>query len=172
MTDARAEREFTELVDRHGPSVLAYLQRRVAIAEDAADLFNDVLLTAWRRWDQVPEPPDDRPWLFGVARNLLANHARSARRRTAATQALAQAVSTGGKDVDEPTALVLDVRAAIRALDPVDREILTLTSWEGLTSAEVATIVALPPSTVRARLARARAKVRNSVTDPVNSTIA
>ena len=168
MSHQIEEQAFTELVDRHGPAVLGYLTRRVEVAADAADLLNDVLMTAWRRWDAVPTPPQDRPWLFGVARNVLANHHRSARRRDAATQALAQALRAVAANAPEPTPTVLDLRMAIQSLDPLDREILTLTAWEGLTSAEVATVVDLPSSTVRARLARARAQVRAHITNDVD----
>lgn len=168
MSQHVEEQAFTELVERHGPAVLGYLTRRVELAADAADLLNEVLLTAWRRWDAVPTPPQDRPWLFGVARNVLANHHRSARRRDAATQALAQALRTVAVNTPEPTTTVLDLRMAIQSLDPLDREILTLTAWEGLTSAEVATVVDRPSSTVRARLARARTQVWAHITNDVD----
>lgn len=161
MNDDVDRLAFTEFADRQGPAVLGYLTRRVTIKEDAADLLSEVLLTAWRRWDTVPRPPDDRPWLFVVARNVLANHHRSTRRRDTATRALAQTLGRLGADAPEPSATVLDVRAAINSLQPLDREILTLTVWDGLTSAEVATVVGLPSSTVRARLARARAQVKD-----------
>ena len=140
--------------------MLGYLTRRATITEDAADLRSEVLLTAGRRWDTVPWPPGDRPWLFVVARNVLANHNRSTGRRDTATRALAQTLRRLGADIPEPSATVLDVRAAISSLEALDREILTLTVWDGLTSAEVATVVGLPSSTVRARLTRARAQVK------------
>ncbi len=158
---------FTELVERHGPAVLGYLARRVVVPEDAADLLSEVLLTAWRRWDAVPTPPQDRPWLFGVARNVLANHQRAGQRRDAATQALARVLGAANTFAAEPSETVLDVRAAISSLEPLDREILTLTAWEGLTSAEVAAVVDLPSSTVRFRLARARTRVRAHLSSEV-----
>lgn len=171
MNDDVDRLAFTEFADRQGPAVLGYLTRRVAITEDAADLLSEVLLTAWRRWDTVPRPPDDRPWLFVVARNVLANHDRSTRRRDTATRALAQTLGRLGADVPEPSATVLDVRAAINSLQALDREILTLTVWDGLTSAEVATVVGLPSSTVRARLARARAQVKARLAPDLDATV-
>ena len=162
------EAAFTELVEQHGPAVLGYLTRRVDVVEDAADLLSVVLFTAWRRWPEVPAPPHDCPWLFGVARNVLANHHRSGRRRDAATRALGAALTTAAANLPEPTATILDVRTAVRSLEPLDEEILTLTVWEGLTSAEVGAVVGLPPSTVRARLVRARAEVRARITSDVD----
>jgi len=166
VTASTDQQAFTDLVDRHGAALLGYLVRRVRVAEDAADLLSEVLLVAWRRWDAVPASPQDRPWLFGVARNVLANHVRSTRRRDTATHALAQTLRQ--VNVPEPSATVLDARAAIAALEPIDQEILTLTVWEGLTSAEVAGVVDLPSSTVRARLARARTLIQaRLVSEPV-----
>ena len=99
---------------------------------------------------------------------MLANHHRSDRRRDTATRALGAALTTVATNLPEPTATVLDVRNAIRSLEPPDEEILNLTVWEGLTSAEVGAIVGLPPSTVRARLVRARAEVRARITSDVD----
>ena len=144
----------------HGPAVLSYLARRVASPEDAADLLSETILVAWRRRTNVPSPPDDRPWLYGVARNVLANHHRSNRRRDAATLALASLVSQVSVPAPEVS---LDVRRALASLEPLDREIVTLSAWEALTSGEIARVVDLPPSTVRARLARARAVVRSAL---------
>ena len=47
---------------------------------DAADVTAETFLVAWRRYDDAP-PGDGRPWLFGIARHVLANHHRSGRRR-------------------------------------------------------------------------------------------
>jgi len=62
-----------------------------------------------------------------------------------------------------PTDLVPDqlwVRAALATLDEIDREVLTLTAWEGLTPSEIALAVGIPTATARTRVHRARARVR------------
>lgn len=145
----------------HGTAILRYFARRVDPVEDAADLMSDVMLTAWRRRDAIPPHPQDVLWLYGVARNVLANHRRGTRRRTAATQDLADQLQSAPTHAQAPSVEILDVRAAIRSLNETDREILTLSAWESLTSAEIAAVVGLPPSTVRARLARSRATIRS-----------
>lgn len=83
------------------------------------------------------------------------------RRRTAATQNLADQLQSAPVHTQAPSVEVLDVCAAIRSLNETDREILTISAWESLTSAEIAVVVGLPPSTVRARLARSRATIRS-----------
>ena len=145
---------------KHGPALLGYLVRRVENPEDAADLLSETFLIAWRRRSDVPSPPDDRPWLYGVARHVIANQQRATRRRHAATRALAALVLQVTTSASE---LSIDARRALARLDPLDREIMTLSAWEVLTSSEIARVVDLPPSTVRARLARARAVVRSAI---------
>jgi hypothetical protein len=77
------ERRFTEVMSRHGQAVLGYLARRTQPQHEAADLMAEVFTVAWRRLDQVPEPDEQaRAWLIGVARGVLANHQRTAIRRT------------------------------------------------------------------------------------------
>jgi len=150
--------DVDELFRTHGTAILGYLARRVEEPADAADLLSDVMLVAWRRRSDVPGSPGDRAWLYGVARNVLANHRRSLRRRSAAVDTLRTVVE---RVVPPPSAESLDVRRILATLDPVDHEILTLTAWEGLTSSEIAGILHLPSSTVRARLARTRAILRD-----------
>src|SRR4029453_6989545 len=60
---------------------LGYARRRVDRPEDAADVVADTMLVAWRRLDEVPSGRETRPWLFGVARRVLANGRRGRGRR-------------------------------------------------------------------------------------------
>ena len=101
-----------------------------------------------------------RPWLYGVARKVLANRRRSEHRRDRLAERLAVEV---GELLVHPTDAVPDqlwVRAALAALDDVEREVLTLSAWEGLTPTEIATVLQIPAVTVRTRLHRARARLR------------
>ena len=156
--DAAAQVEA--LYRDHGHRVLAYLVRRAACPEDAADVMGEVMVTTWRRREDLPASPDDVPWLFGVARNTLANHRRAAVRRGEVTARLATAVRETAPDRTGATDTSIDVRRALERLDPLDREILTLDVWEGLTSAEIGVVVGMPAATVRSRLLRARRRLR------------
>ena len=157
----------------HGHRVLGYLARRVTRPEDAADLFSEVLEVTWRRRADLPPSPDDVLWVYGVARNVLANQRRAGLRRDTATQALARAVrdevppTPPGNEVETG----LDLRRALAALGHLDREIICLTAWEGLTSAEVGAVLDLPPATVRSRLRRARAQLRQLLNEPAGATV-
>jgi RNA polymerase sigma factor (sigma-70 family) len=154
--------EHIEVLYReHGHRVLAYLARRVQPVEDAADLLSETMMITWRRREDIPAAPDDVPWLFGVARNVLANHRRSTDRRNSATAHLARVLTdlahpASGDHVDAG----LDARRALSQLSDIDREIVTLSAWDGLTSAEISAVVGVPSATVRTRLARARQRLR------------
>jgi RNA polymerase sigma-70 factor (ECF subfamily) len=75
-------RRFERLYAANHDRILGFLMRRVTDPQDAADLLGETFLTAWRRLEAVPAGDEARLWLYGVARNLLANHYRGERRRT------------------------------------------------------------------------------------------
>lgn len=103
------------------------------------------------------------PWLFGVARNTLANHRRAVGRRGEVAARLATVVRQATSDHAGATDTGVDVRRALQRLDAVDREIVTLDAWEGLTSAEIGVVVGMPATTVRSRLLRARRRLRTTL---------
>jgi RNA polymerase sigma-70 factor, ECF subfamily len=148
-------------MDREAPPLLDYFVRRVDHIEDAADLLSDTLMIVWRRSRQLPDDPTKaRMWLYGVARNVLATHRRGAARRNALASRLrddlAQRPASVTDDADRDA-----VRSAIGKLNRTDQEIVGLVYWEGFSLEEVAKISSLRPATVRSRLARARAKLRD-----------
>jgi RNA polymerase sigma-70 factor (ECF subfamily) len=157
-----AER-FRVLYQSEVIALLGYAARRVDRPEDAADVVADVFTAVWRRIDEVPAGSDARPWLFGVARNVVANHRRGARRRDRLTDRLrgelrlmTTSTRTSTEDVDE-------VRQALGRLTSDDRELLLLTNWEALSPTEVAIAMGLPAGTVRSRLHRARQQLRREL---------
>jgi RNA polymerase sigma-70 factor (ECF subfamily) len=150
--------DYDQLWARHSKAVLGYLVRRCESREDAADLLAETFLVAWRRLPQVPAPPADRPWLFAVASNVLANHARGLARRGRATRALRDQL--GALVIPEPSAEALAVREALKQLPSTDREVLTLAAWEGLTAREIGAVLGLSPTAVSTRQSRARARLR------------
>src|ERR1700685_1271795 len=84
----RAQR-FEAFYAAHRQAVAGYARRRVG-NNDAGDVIAQVFSVAWRRFDIVPAPPQDRLWLFGVARRLVADHRRSSLRRLRLHQRLAE----------------------------------------------------------------------------------
>lgn len=146
---------FEDLYRETHDAVLGYLTRRVP-PSDAADLLAETYLIAWRRRDELPAAEGRRPWLFGVARRLLLAHQRRQPVVLPLDGDHACAEAAPGPDSTDRGAAV---RRALVSLGPVDRELVTLTVWDGLSPAEAAAVVGLTAGTARVRLHRARARL-------------
>jgi RNA polymerase sigma-70 factor (ECF subfamily) len=165
MRRAAADRgRFEEIYASTRLPLLGYLVRRSETVEDAADLLAEVYLIAWRRIDDVPAGEQARPWLFGVARRVLANHHRRERGETELAVALetafrmhqtaAQASTDAGGELEGA------VVEALAKLSSADRELLMLNAWDDLTPAEIAVVLRRPVGVIRVRLHRARKRLR------------
>ena len=166
-----AERRLEELAATHATRVLAYLARRTTPAEDAADVFQEVLTTAWRRIHDAPDDPDHAlAWLLAIARRALANHRRANLRRQEATQRLRAELAGHRQPVHEDDA-VDTVRDALARLEADDREVLALTYWDGLTSEQVSVVLGTTPGSARKRLQRARERLRRVLEAPTETCV-
>nr|WP_240972725.1 RNA polymerase sigma factor [Nonomuraea sp. FMUSA5-5] len=163
---------FAALFDRHADEIHRYAARRLG-GELADDVTGEVFLAAFRgraRYD--PTWPDARPWLYGIATKVVAQHRRAERRRTAA-MARVSAERPGTFDersADRVTAEQLQPRLAraLTRLSAAERDLLLLLAWADLTYEEAALALGVPVGTVRSRLHRLRVKVRRALggTDP------
>lgn len=156
------ERRFEALYSACYQAIAAYVLRRVP-PHEADDVIAQVFTVAWRRFDHVPPPPGDRLWLFGVARNSVADQRRAERRRFHLQARLSQdAVITGSlPPAADPSGE--PVRAAMSALRPADREALQLVLWDELSHAEAAALVGCSANAFELRYRRARNAVRDVV---------
>jgi len=154
------EHAFRRLYAAHFDAVLGFALRRTDRREDAADVTADTFLVAWRRLSHVPPAAETRPWLFGVARRVLANQRRGDGRRSALGDRLRQELATWVPDTSDDVVQRADVTTAMRRLSGRDQEVLELHLWEGLESREIADVLGLPTAVVRPRLSRARARLR------------
>lgn len=154
---------FETIFLAHSRAILGYALRRVPVAADAADVVAETFLVVWRRIDDVPADPDVRPWLYGVARLVLANHLRGTRRRHRLGERLRDDLLTQLDDAHPAQPATDVVHQALARLDDDDRELLRLTSWEELSPAELAIALDIPAATVRTRLHRARKRLRSEL---------
>jgi len=146
-------------------SVLGYLLRRSANSDDAADAMAETFMVAWRRIDAVPAGDEARPWLYGVARRVLANHRRGERRRSSLADRLRTELA--GASCSASAGLELpEVMAAFRRLGERDREVLMLEGWEGLGPAEIAAVLGCSRNAARIRLHRARRRLADGLARP------
>jgi RNA polymerase sigma factor (sigma-70 family) len=145
---------FEQLFSAHQRSVLAYAIRRSASHADAEDVAAETFVIAWRKLHAVPE--DALPWLYAVARRVLANQRRGLGRRERLAAAFRlKDVPTPmrvGDDVDGPTF------QALATLSPSDQELLRLVAWEELGNQQIATVLGISSNAVAIRLHRARAR--------------
>lgn len=165
MTSEERRKRFAEIYDAYSGLILAYSAARTADAADAADVVAEVFTVAWRRIEDVPGGEEARPWLYGVARKVLANHHRGHRRR----QQLDERVAAQVADVVGPTPANTEgpdwdaIARAFARLSASDRELLTLVGWEQLDRDEITHVLGVPRSTVRVRLHRARKRLETAL---------
>jgi RNA polymerase sigma factor (sigma-70 family) len=156
---------FAAVFDRHAPHIKRYLARRLG-DQVADDLLGETFLIAFGgrgRYD--PAHPDARPWLYGIATNLVARRRRDEVRE----YRLRASIGPPDEQACHADRVVAQVAAqamtgplatALAGLSHGDRDVLVLIAWEGLAYEEVAAALRIPVGTVRSRLNRARKKVR------------
>lgn len=155
------EAQLERLHREHAGAVRAFVRRRIG-DEEADEVVADVFVVAWRRSGDVPAEP--RTWLLGVARKVLANRHRSAKRQRALYERLAHEAERGPAHTGEPVAneagALLRGLAALRA---GDREVLLLVTWDGLSHAEAAAVLGVRTNTLTMRVHRARARLERAL---------
>lgn len=161
---------FERLYDRHAHDIHRFAARRLGVVA-AEDITAEAFLIAFRtrsRYDA--SRPNARPWLYGIASNLIGRQHRSEGR------ALRAWARVGADPPDESWVDRADARvsaqtaqqplaAALADLSAEDRNVLLLIAWADLSYQEVAEALAIPVGTVRSRLHRARRKVRTALDD-------
>jgi len=159
-TTTDAEPAFRELFEAAYDDLLCFVERRTHLAV-ADDVVAEAFLTAWRRFDDVPDSLDEaRAWLFTVAHNILRNRQRSdQRQRGLALRILREPDESGALEADSVAARV-DLTRAWQRLAPADQEALTLTVFEGLTGAQAARLLGISRPAFSLRLLRARRRLR------------
>ena len=156
--------EFGQLFERHAAVLNRYFVRRVGPVL-AEDLTADTFVTAFRSRDRFDEAYEDaRPWLFGIATNMLRRQWRTEKRQL-------RAYARTGVDpaVDEIAEAERRVDAsgdgprladALGSIPRKDRDALLLFAWAELSYEEIALALEVPVGTVRSRISRARSRLR------------
>lgn len=155
---------FEEAFEAEFASLHRYLRRRVGPSA-ADDLAAQTFATAFTEWNRFESSRPLRPWLYGIAANLVRHYWRAERR-------LLRAYARTGVDpllIDDDESIErVDadaqrraLAAALAELRPRDRELLLLHAWAGLSDREIAAALSLPVGTVKSRLHRVRRRLRN-----------
>jgi RNA polymerase sigma-70 factor (ECF subfamily) len=149
-----AQERFERIFNGCHHAVCAYATRRVA-AEAVQDVVSETFMIAWRRYDELDGEP--LPWLFGIARRVVANQLRGSVRRHALRARLyaeprpSQHVPDGGRD--------LKLLSALAELPERDREALMLIAWEELDHRDGASVMGCSTAAFTVRVHRARRKL-------------
>lgn len=162
--------QFALLFRRHAASISRYVTRRLG-PDAAEDIVAETFLAAFRqRGSYDLNRPDARPWLYGIAGNLVRRHHRDEVRQLRALE------RTGTDPVAESVADRLDARltadaasravaAAIASLNSGQRDVVLLVTWAELSYDQVAEALGVPAGTVRSRMNRARTRLRAALGD-------
>ena len=158
---------FGMLFERHAPRIYNYCFRRTGDWALAEDLTSATFLTAWRTQSGAPLRAESAlPLLYGIATNALRNQRRSFRRRRDALSRLPLERHDQPDFADE-TAIRLDDERAMRRLLRLfaklpqrEQDVIALCDWSGLSYEDAALALQIPIGTVRSRLARGRARLR------------
>lgn len=168
---------FAVLFDRHSAGIYRYLAQRVG-PDLADDLVAETFLRAFAARERYDTSrPDARPWLFGIATNLLGRHRRREVRfyraiaRAGGDRAAWTSVAAFPDEVaDRVTAQGVrrQLAAGLASLSKGERDVVLLTAAAGLSYQEIAITLGVAAGTVSSRLSRARQKLRQSLgqTDP------
>jgi len=171
-----SEQRFSDIYRANQAHVYAYFKRRTGL-ESAQDGTAETFLVAWRRLDRVPDGERALPWLYSVARRVLANQYRSKRRR----ERLSDRVRSVAAD-PPPTPETIVVRRreeqkvhdAVSRLRPDDQELLRLAVWEELPHRLIAEALNCSPHAVDQRIHRASRRLARELKDaghiPVGGT--
>jgi RNA polymerase sigma-70 factor (ECF subfamily) len=147
-------------------AVHRYVRRRISSSgDDVLDVTAQVFTVAWRRFDRIPEPPLDLPWLYGVARKVVSRQQRTLHRRQRLKDRLTAEATVSHPD---PTTVDPDkerMHRAIERLRPKDREVVRLVLWEELSHADAARVLGCSPNAIGIRMHRARERLRLELTN-------
>jgi RNA polymerase sigma-70 factor (ECF subfamily) len=167
---------FAALYDRHAAPIHRFAGRRLG-DQLADDVVGETFLAAFRRRKRYDlRRADARPWLYGIAANVIGKHRRAeVRMLRAFARTGADPVAAGHAELVDSrvcaAAVQRDLAAALAALTAGDRDVLLLIAWADLSYEETAAALGIPVGTVRSRLHRARRKVREALggQDPTSS---
>jgi RNA polymerase sigma-70 factor (ECF subfamily) len=159
---------FNSLMDRHGERLFHYLLRQLGSQADAADLAQETFVRVYRHRQRFRRSRKFTTWLYAIATNLLRDRFRWQRRHpqvsldAPAGAGLEAAAGSSASPSEELAGeeRAREVRQAIRALPEDLRSAVILSTYEGMSHAEVGAVLDCSAKAVETRLYRARALLR------------
>ncbi len=151
---------------RHEREIMRFLLRAVGDREDAADLFQETWLRAYRAYPRLAPGAGARPWLYAIAANLCRNRARDGARRgrvIIAQRPEGTAAAEGKIDRlyhENDAYAAIAVRQQISALPTKQRQAFYLRYFAGLDYAEIGAAMRCSAQSARANVSQAARKLK------------
>ena len=159
---------FEQIMQRHQREILRYLLRLSGNGADAADLFQETWLRAYRAYPRLEPDSEVRPWLYAIAINLCRNRARDRARRARVIVAVEEKNPRPDRLGKAPLGstendgyAVVRMRELIGSLPPKQREALQLRCFAGLDYAEIAAAMDCSAQGARANVSQAIRKIKS-----------
>ncbi len=180
MTDRHAE--FTALLEPERDALWRYADRVCWDRSSAEDCVQEAVLIAYRKFDTFTLGTSFRAWIFRILANCILNANNGLRRRQSKVVSSEHMDLVEALDKEEAYQGVLEdpeplldrvseeVRNAVKGLSPGERMVFLLRAAEGFSYREIADAVEIPIGTVMSHLHRARAKLREALTEHAEST--
>ncbi|WP_395245554.1 RNA polymerase sigma factor [Agromyces sp. MMS24-K17] len=153
------EREFADLFRTYHSVIVRAAFNRLSDRSDAEDAAAEVFALAWRRRGES-EGVLTIAWLYATLRNVVGNQYRGRQRHARRVENAQTASDIAAFDSRDE---VLDMRAAVSRLEPVDRELIWMAYWEDLSREEIAQVLGCTPAALRVRLHRARKRLAEAL---------
>ena len=160
-----AEPRFDALYRAHAEAIRRYCLRRLG-PDDAGDAAADVFTVVWRRLESCPRDNEALLWIYGIARNVVANRRRGARRSAQLTH---RAAAGATNPSSTPEHIVVrrseyeELDEALAKLPSRYREVLILAEWDGLDRKTIAQLEGVSRSAIDQRISRAYKKLARSM---------
>jgi len=164
MSEADSD-ALRRLYERHAAWIAARLARRCADRDAVADALQDTFVAAWKGAKSYRGQGEVPGWLWGIAVRRLVSRLRSRGRSVSLGPALLDhdAVDVAAEEQLMLTVEYADIGRALARISPELRVVLQVTVLDGLTTREAASLLRIPQGTVKTRLMRARAQLREEL---------
>ena len=155
--EARHDEALARLYDNEAPLVAARLRARGVSSQDVEDILQETFLAVWNQAGSFRGEGSVAAWVWVIARNQWISRTRSPAHRHIATE-----YAESAEGFDDPS-MRIDLEGSLSEMSLPMREVLDAVAVRGLSVQEAAEELGLPEGTVKSRLHRARARLKENL---------
>lgn len=159
---------FWQLLEAFHPKAEVFCRRLTGNPADGDDLYHEAILLAWRKFDSLRDHNSFKPWLYRIIVNIHKGQKRGIWQRLFKPLAEQKMEVLPISDPTNQLAVRILVQKALRRLPTKDRALILLFEIEGWSIGELANLQGKPEGTIKSRLARTRAAMRNMIMGSVS----